>query len=284
MMSDAIPSVFIYEYPTLAGPLLGTYDLEGEHLDDPEIRRCSRQCVGALAVPQDDGRLVLVGTVFRYPTAALGIALDVLLSGDAQTLWLHRDTVAATLLPASGPHLLECYAEEPWVHLFDVVLWFQYESDIQLLFLADELARIFLPARQQERIFRLGQGLFPAIERNRRGERQALRRAFTHALPHLLPGMRIAQKKPGYGWKKGRADFFLSQQGSSAPRGSCGSLSPRPVWRPSAKLCRRTTARAAMWLRLRSTRTWSWTITWSLCPLGARKDAVWTKRRSPQLL
>ena len=136
---------------------------------------------------------------------------------ESQNIFLHRNEVATTLLPVSGAYFLECHAEDPWIALLDVVLWAQYESDIKLLFLADELARMFLPARQQERLFRLGQGLFPAIERNLRKERESTRRAFRKALPDLLPGLRIATKKPGSGWKKGRADFFLSQQAELYP-------------------------------------------------------------------
>ena len=270
-MSDAIPSVFIYEYPTMGGPPLGTYDLAGENLDDPEFRRVWCHCVGALAVSQDDGTLVAVGTVFRYRSAALGVSLDVLLCGEGETLCLHRDVVAATLFPTCGTEFRARYAEQPWVCLLDVLLWAQYESNLCLFVFADELARTFLSTEQQERVFRLGQGLCPAIERNRRQERQALRRAFTKALPDLLPGTSIARKKPGYGWKKGRADFFLSQQADLCPT----QLLRQPV----SQTCVETLREAIQAYHsprgyvVAPARTWSWTTPWSLCPLGARTCA-----------
>ena len=116
-------------------------------------------------------------------------------------------------------------------------------------------------------VFRPGQGLCPAIERNRRQERQALRRAFTKALPDLLPGTSIARKKPGYGWKKGRADFFLSQQADLCPT----QLLRQPV----SQTCVETLREAIQASQPRGyvvapVRTWSWTTPWSLCPLGAR--------------
>jgi hypothetical protein len=209
-MSDAIPSIFIYEYPSLAGPPLGTYEPDLIALDEAATGQLLALWVGVLADPQDDGSLLTVGNVFRYASTHVPGVLHVLAKLTDPSICLQRDEVATQLL-RDGAYFRECHAEEPWIPFRDVLLWFQYESDYRLVFLADELSRTLLPPQDQSRVFMLCQMLYTAIERNHQHERKAARRAFRKALPTLLPGLQVAKKKPGHAWNKGQADFFLTQ-------------------------------------------------------------------------
>ena len=215
-MPQPVRSLLIYEYPSLAGPPLGTYEPDEAVLESPEACQMLAACVGILAHSQDDGTLLIVGQVFRYESKETPEPLHVLADAHGTAIRLQRDEVATQLL-RDRRYFCEVHAAEPWIDFMDVLLWFQYESNIRLAFLADRLARTFLPPQDEMRVFMQCQMLVTAIERNRRQARQAARRAFRKALPDLLPGLQIAKKKPGYGWNKGHADFFLSQQAELYP-------------------------------------------------------------------
>jgi hypothetical protein len=205
-----VPSLFIYEYPSLAGPPLGTYEPDLAALDAAAAEQLLALWVGILAAPQEDGSLLTVGNVFRYASRDAPGALHVLARWADESICLQRDEIATQLL-RDGTYFRECHAAEPWIPFTDVLLWFQYEFDYGLVFLADRLSRAFLSPREQSHVFMLCQMLYTAIERNHLRERQAARRAFRKALPALLPGLQVAKKKPGYGWNKGQAHFFLTQ-------------------------------------------------------------------------
>lgn len=211
-----VPSLFIYEYPSLGGPPLGTYEPDLTALDAQEAGQLMARWVAVLAAPEEDGSLFTVGNVFRYASEDTPGVLHVLARFADESICLQRDEVAAQLL-RDGAYFRECHADEPWIPFMDVLPWFQYESNVRVLFVADGLSRAFLSPQDQSRVFMLCQMCFAAIDRNCRAERQAARRAFRKALPALLPGLQIAKKKPGYAWKKGVAHFFLSAQGKLFP-------------------------------------------------------------------
>jgi len=215
LMSGEVPSLLIYEYPSLAGPPVGTYELQGEALQAVQtLQAQGATCAGMLAAQDEEEAWAMVGMVWCYPTR-YG-PLHVLTQFADLSAWLKPREVATRLLK-DGTYFLEATGDPAWLEFWDVALWFQYEADTGLPFLVYALAERFLSCEQQGRAWRLGQCLWPAVERNSRERRQAARRAFRKALPTLLPGLQIAKKKPGYGWKKGRADFFLSDAGRLCP-------------------------------------------------------------------
>jgi len=144
-MASAVPHVFIYEYPALGGPPLGTLDAAEELLEDQAALQAFGACVGLLAVPEEDEGYAIVGGVFRHDHERSTWALHVLVRWQGQGLALQRDEVAQVL--TNGAYFRERHAEEPWIDFFDVALWLQYESNYSLIFLMDEIARAFLPAQ-----------------------------------------------------------------------------------------------------------------------------------------
>jgi hypothetical protein len=214
-MVDEVQSIMIYEYPSLDGLPVATVEMEGAALQAVVAMQAHGvTCEGMLAFPEDGDGVALVGMVWGYPSTYGPV--HVLMRFGEDALWLQPREVAP-LLKTGGTSFLKDHGDTPWMELWDVALWFQYEADYGLAFLVSMLADRFLPAAPQERAFRLGQCLFAAIERNYHGERQALRRALRKALPQLVPGTQIAKKKPGYGRGKGRAHFFLTQRDALLP-------------------------------------------------------------------
>jgi hypothetical protein len=215
---DNVPTLCLYEYPSMEGTPLERIAPDAAIVKNPYLLAHWRECQCLLGVEQEAGGVQIVGGVYKYSLNVTKPCMHVLVScGDATHLSLKRDEVAQVLLNVTRPYFLEHY-EEPWVDFLDVVLLFQYESKYRLAFMVEDIPRRFLPQGDARgTFFRLGQMILGCIDLNASKEYKALRRAFEHALPQLLPGVTVAEKKPGYAANKGYADCFLERQGALMP-------------------------------------------------------------------
>jgi hypothetical protein len=217
-LHDNVPTLFLYEYPHMEGTPIGLLEPDAEMLQHPHLIAHWRECQCLLAVAHEECGVDLVGGVYKHYVDDAKRFIHVLVScDDAEHIYIKRDDVANVLLNVGSQYFLQDH-EELWVDWLDVAMMFQYESDYALPLLVDSLTRRFMPESDKRgTFFRLCHMLYICIERNKRKDRQALRRAFHKALPQLLPSVTVAKKKPGYASKNGHADFFLERQGQLMP-------------------------------------------------------------------
>ena len=217
-LDNNIPTLCLYAYPHMEGTPIGRIAPDAAIVKNPYLLAHWHECQCLLGVEQEAGRVQIVGGVYKYSFHVTKPCMHVLVSGgDATHISLKRDEVAQVLLNVSRPYFLE-HHEEPWVDFLDVVVLFQYESKYWLDLLVQDIPRRFLPQGDARGTFlHMGQMILECIEHNASQEDKALRRAFEHALPQLLPGVTIAEKKPGYAANKGHADCFLERHGHLMP-------------------------------------------------------------------
>src|SRR5262245_40968523 len=95
-MSTDLPSILIYEYPSLAGPPLGIFEPDLDASAAASLRE--HPVVGILAHTLDDGSLCYIGGVYRYELTLMPGALHVFVPFSDSGIWLQRDEVATQLL------------------------------------------------------------------------------------------------------------------------------------------------------------------------------------------